>query len=237
MRKFAYTPVVMVLTALALTACGGGGSAGPMANGPGLGQSLVVDANGVSSFDRSVLGNTLTALPVENLSTAEMATLAFMREEEKLAHDAYAQFDARWGSAIRVFGNIANSEATHTEAVRQLLVRYSLPDPASTLAVGVFQNTTLQSLYTQLLATGTLSLTDALKVGAAIEEIDMIDLNTALLAVDNQDIRVVYESLLKGSRNHLRAFVTNLLNQGVTYVPQYMSVVDYSAIVATPIER
>jgi len=65
----------------------------------------------------------------------------------------------------------------------------------------------------------------------------MIDINKALLGIDNQDIVLVYQNLLKGSRNHLRSFVTNLSNQGVTYVPQYMSVVDYSAIVATPIER
>jgi hypothetical protein len=46
-----------------------------------------------------------------------------------------------------------------------------------------------------------------------------------------------YSEHPKGSRNHLRSFVANLVNQGVTYVPQYMGVVDYSAIIATPIER
>ena len=145
--------------------------------------------------------------------------------------------DARWGASTRVFGNIANSEATHAEAVRQLLLRYSLVDPAATLAAGLFQNTTLQGLYTQLAASGAVSLIEALKVGAAIEEIDMIDIDTALLNIDNQDIRLVYDSLLKGSRNHLRSFVSNLSNQGVTYVPQYMAEADYLAIVTTPMER
>lgn len=237
MKKYGLAPTVALLAALTLNACGGGGSSDQGGNGPDMGQPLVVDANGASGFDRVLLGSTLTALPVEALSAAEMATLVFMREEEKLAHDVYAQLDARWGANVRVFGNIANSEATHTEAVRQLLVRYGLPDPASALATGVFQNTSLQLLYTQLVASGTLSLTEALRAGAAIEEIDMMDINTALLAVDNQDIRLVYESLLKGSRNHLRSFVATLLNHGVTYVPQYMNVVDYSAIVATAIER
>ena len=78
---------------------------------------------------------------------------------------------------------------------------------------------------------------DGLKVGAAIEEIDMIDLNKALLETDNQDITLVYQNLLKGSRNHLRSFVSNLAKQGVTYVPQYMAEVDYLAIVTTPMER
>ncbi|MFZ4481316.1 MAG: DUF2202 domain-containing protein [Rhodoferax sp.] len=225
---------VALLSALVLSACGGGDNATTPSYG---GPALVVDASGYSSFNSTALGLTLVALPTEALSVAEKDSLAFMREEEKLAHDVYAQMDARWGASTRVFGNIASSEATHTEAVRQLLLRYSLVDPAATLAAGVFQNSTLQGLYTQLVASGAVSLIEALKVGAAIEEIDMLDINTALIGIDNQDIRLVYDSLLKGSRNHLRSFVSTLLNQGVTYLPQYMDPVAYAAIVNSPIER
>ena len=226
---------VALLATLVLSACGGGdNNANSVAVG---GPPLIVDANGVSSFSSTALGLSMAVLPQEALSVVEKDSLAFMREEEKLAHDVYAQLDLRWGSNTRVFGNIAKSEATHTEAVRQLLLRYSLSDSAATSAAGQFQNTTLQGLYTQLTAAGAISLIDALKVGAAIEEIDMIDINKALLGIDNQDIVLVYQNLLKGSRNHLRSFVANLVNQGVTYVPQYMGVVDYSAIIATPIER
>jgi hypothetical protein len=74
-------------------------------------------------------------------------------------------------------------------------------------------------------------------VGAAIEEIDMVDINKALLSIDNQDIVLVYQNLLKGSRNHLRSFVSNLALQGITYVPQYMPLADYQAIVNAPMER
>ena len=220
------------VTAVALVACGGGGSDSP-AGGP----PLWVDAEGNSTFDSTVLGTTIAALPVETLSAAESASLIFMREEEKLAQDVYTQLGIVWGSQSRVFGNIARSEATHTEAIRQLLLRYTLADPAATLAAGVYQNATLQGLYTQLVAAGTPALVDALKVGAAIEEIDMIDLNKALLEIDNQDIVLVYQNLLKGSRNHLRAFVNALSGQGVTYAPQYMTIADYQAIISTPMER
>ena len=179
----------------------------------------------------------LATLPIESLSVAEQDSLAFMREEEKLAHDVYIQLDGLWRGYTRVFGNIANSEASHTESVRQLVLRYSLPDPTATLAAGVFQNATLQDLYNGLVVAGSVSLLEGLKVGAAIEEIDMIDINKALLAIDNQDIMLVYQNLLKGSRNHLRAFVGNLANQGVTYVPQYMAEADYQAIVTSPMEQ
>ncbi|MFZ4624884.1 MAG: DUF2202 domain-containing protein [Rhodoferax sp.] len=232
--KTLYKSMVGLLTVFLLAACGGGGGDGSVGNG---GPPLVVDAAGVSTFNGTALSASMTALPIETLSAAEQESLAFMREEEKLAHDVYTGLDARWGVNTRVFGNIARSEATHTEAVRQLLLRYALPDPAVTLADGLFQNTLLQGLYSQLMVTGNVSLVDALKVGAAIEEIDMIDLNKALPAIDNQDIVLVYQNLLKGSRNHLRSFVTTLANQGVTYVPQYMASADYQTIVGTPMER
>ncbi len=234
MKKYLTRHTVVLLSLAFLGACGGGDTGGPMAGG---GPPFVVDANGNSSFSGPALGLSLAALPVEALSVAEKESLAFMREEEKLAHDVYAQLDVRWGANTRVFGNIAKSEVTHAEAVRQLLLRYSLADPAATLAAGTFQNTVLQGLYAQLTATGAISVIDAWKVGAAIEEIDMVDINRALPGIDNQDIVLVYQSLLKGSRNHLRSFVSNLAILGVVYVPQYMPLADYQAIVSTPMER
>jgi hypothetical protein len=227
--------LVAVLVTLVMTACGGGDTASPQGQGQGQGQGgpLLVDA---SNFDNTALGVALAALPLDTLSEAEKATLAYMREEEKLAHDVYALSATLWGST-KIFGNIAISESTHTEALRQLLVRYTLTDPAATTAPGIFQDTTLQALYTQLAAASALSMVDALKVGATIEEVDMIDINKALLEVDNQDIRLVYENLLKGSRNHLRSFVNTLLAQGVTYEPKFMTLADYTAIVSTPMER
>ncbi len=64
-----------------------------------------------------------------------------------------------------------------------------------------------------------------------------IKLWTCPLKVDNQDIRVVYENLLKGSRNHLRAFVNNLAMLGITHTPQYMNPSDYQAIINSPTEN
>lgn len=232
MKKSIRSFTLVLLAAVTLAACGGGDSDSPMSGPP-----LLVDAEGNSTFDSTALGSSLTVLPIESLSAAESTSLAFMREEEKLAQDAYTYLAAVWGGQTRVFGNIARSEATHTEAVRQLLIRYVLADPATSLAAGVYANTTLQGLYTQLVAAGTPSLVEALKVGAAIEEIDMIDLNKALMEIDNQDIVLVYQNLLKGSRNHLRAFVNALTGQGVSYAPQYMALADYQAIISSPMER
>jgi hypothetical protein len=111
----------------------------PPGSGNG-GPPLVVDADGNSTFNATVLGSSLAALPTETLSAAEQSSLVYMREEEKLAGDVYARLGATWG--MRVFTNISASEATHTEAVRQLLQRYQVADPAANLGAGLFTNAT-----------------------------------------------------------------------------------------------
>jgi hypothetical protein len=137
-----------------------------------------------------------------------------------------------------IFKNISDSEATHMEAVETLIDRYELQDPAADSQVGEFANQTLQELYNQLTSEGSLSLAAALQVGAAIEEIDIIDLEEYLAQTEKADIAIVYENLMKGSRNHLRSFVSTLeRREGETYQPQYLSQAAYEAIVDTPAER
>jgi len=84
---------------------------------------------------------------------------------------------------------------------------------------------------------GSNSLRDALEVGAAIEEIDILDLQEHMAETDNDDITLVYENLMKGSRNHLRAFVSTLEKQGFEYASQYLSQEEYEDIISSPVER
>ncbi len=171
-------------------------------------------------------------LPAGELSAEETASLLYMREEEKLARDVYNALYAAWGQTT--FANIAASEQAHMDEVKLLLDRYGLTDPALTPAS--FSDPGLQALYDRLLAQGLISLSDALKVGAAIEEIDILDLQTRLAQTDNADIQQVYNNLMRGSYNHLNAFVSALQAQtGEIYQPQYLSPEAYAAILASQI--
>ena len=102
--------------------------------------------------------------------------------------------------------------------------------------MGVFKDTVLQEVYGFLLAEGSKSLLDAFKVGATIEDLDIFDLQNNILKVDNQDIIYVYQNLMKGSRNHLRSFSGQILSQGGTYNPQFISVDDFNSIINSPKE-
>jgi hypothetical protein len=166
------------------------------------------------------------------LTDDEIASLVYMREEEKLAHDVYLTLYDLYG--LPIFKNIARSEQTHTEAVKQLLDVFDIPDPADTSPAGVFVDPELQNLYDELIQTGSQSLGDALKVGAVIEEIDILDLEENLDFAENENIRNVFINLIRGSENHLRAFTKTLArNTGETYQPQFMDVDAYNEIVST----
>lgn len=202
---------------------------------PSAGQTPVieVDSEGNTSIDKSQLEAEVEALNPGQLSTVEVDGLLFMREEEKLARDVYQVLGA--SSTQPIFGNIARSEETHMEAVRVLLDQYEIKDPA--LAVGKFVNRDLQALYDRLIGQGSVNQIEALKVGAAIEEIDLIDLEIRIAQTDEAAIKLVYENLEKGSRNHLRSFVSSLDRLGVTYAPIALTQAAYDGVVSSAMER
>jgi hypothetical protein len=111
-----------------------------------------------------------------------------------------------------------------------------LEDPVVDDTVGVFVDPHLVELYDELMTAGMLSSVDALHVGATIEEVDMIDINAAVERADNPAIIALYESLLCGSRNHLRAFTAQLANAGHPYEAQFMEPAEVAAIVDAPRE-
>lgn len=173
-------------------------------------------------------------LPKEPLNADELSSLQFMREEEKLARDVYTALYAKWG--INVFLNISSSEQQHTDAVLTLLTKYGLKDPVGNNLPGVFANADLQVLYTQLVAQGSTSILEAYTVGATIEDLDIFDLKNALLKSDNQDIKLVYDLLSMGSRNHMRTFYGQLVSLVGTYSAQFITESELVAIVTTPRE-
>lgn len=227
-----------VALAPVLTGCGGGDEAVADAVVPTpKGTTPAMTAPSVLPADPAVEEGVADGDETADLSGEEIAGLLFMREEEKLAHDVYVALYA--SSGAQVFNNIVPSEAEHTEAVRQLILAHGLADPAATTPAGVFVNTELQKLFDDLVAMGQPSLIDALKVGCLIEEKDIWDIEEKKRQVlAEPDIVNVYNNLLCGSRNHLRAFNRALASAGGTYdQPQYLSLDQWASIAGSPQER
>ncbi len=193
-----------------------------------------VDDQGATSMQLDTLEAELADLPRNDLTDEEIAGLKYMREEEKLAHDLYSELGSKF--EYRAFENIAASEQTHTDAVALLLEKYDISDPV-TEEPGTFSNSQLQSLYDSLLETGMQSAEAALKVGAEVEEVDIVDIQERADTTDEEAITLVYDNLIRGSRNHLRAFVRVLEREGGSYSPQHLSQSEYDQIIASPLEQ
>lgn len=162
------------------------------------------------------------------LTEAEVTSLMLMREEEKFAREVYLSMFAIYNH--RTFSNIAKSENAHTSAVLYLIKGFGLTDP-SPVGAKEFSNPLFTDLYAQLTAKGAISLVEALKVGAFIEEYDIADLQRHLAETENATVAKVYGNLLRGSKFHLKAFTNALKAQGATYSPTILSEEEYRDIV------
>jgi hypothetical protein len=194
-----------------------------------------------TSTSASTTTSTSTSTPTvsdpigSSLTDEEIAGLMWMREEEQLAHDVYVVLGDLWD--LRSFDNISGAETAHIDAVTGLLDLYGLDDPAAGNDLGTFTDPTLQRLYDQLVADGSRSPEAALEVGAFIEELDLVDLAARSAATDTPEISAVYANLEQGSRNHLRAFFSQLESRGVTYTPTQLEAATFDAIVSSDMER
>lgn len=144
------------------------------------------------------------------LTADEVTWLTYMREEEKMARDVYLTMYDKYKA--RIFKNIATSEQRHMDAVKTLLDKYSVADPAAGKGIGEFTNPKIQALYDALILQGSVSKVEAFKAGVLIEETDIEDLNQAIATARHDDIINVYNNLLLGSYNHLDAFESQLAN-------------------------
>lgn len=166
----------------------------------------------------------------DTLSQEVKSAILFMREEEKLARDAYLTLYDTY--PLRPFLNISKSEQAHMDAMLYLIELYGLDDPVKDNPIGLFENEELQALFDELIEIGSESRVEALKVGALIEEVDILDLEAALLeAGPGNEIERVYTNLLNASKNHLRAFVRVLGVNGVEYEPVKLDQKTYLTII------
>jgi hypothetical protein len=189
-------------------------------------QETITDQNLINGID---LIQQLRSIPKEELSQAEYDGLVFLREEEKLARDVYITLNQT--IPLRPFRNISQSEQQHMDAIKYLLDRYEIEDPANENEIGTFKNSELQDLFNTLIETGKAGKIEALKVGALIEEKDIFDLDNELnISVDNADIKIVYNNLVRASKNHLRAFTNVLSGYGIEYTPQILDPLYFNEI-------
>ena len=173
-------------------------------------------------------------IQTQQLTAQEQESLLYIREEEKLARDVYLTLYEFFEANI--FNNIASAEQKHMDSMKDLLTRFALKDPVLDDSIGAFTNPVFSEYYES--KTGKVrTIKDAILTGILIEETDIMDIQKNIVLTDNPDIQNIYENLLRGSRNHLRAFVSKLEAMGVVYEALVLNQATADAIVNSPVER
>lgn len=158
-------------------------------------------------------------------------TLAYMGNEERLAHDLYLKLYET--HPFQQFYNIATkSETTHIQTV-QLLIKKYISDVSeftnvdltelnykdanlSSMVPGTYDVKAIQDLYDTLLKKGQSSEQASLEVGCMVEVTDVNDLTSDIQTASDAnatDIKTAFEFLRDGSYNHYWAFDNALKTQ------------------------
>ncbi len=203
-------------------------------NGQGQGTGQGGHGNGTGTGSEFDISDT----PKTNLTQEIIDTLAYMGNEERLAHDIYMtlyNYHLNNGTELKQFTNIASrSEVKHIGIVQDLVRKYEVdittvkdvvnPVADQNVALenmpsGQYDIQKIQDLYDSLYEKGITSAQDALEVGCMVEVVDVDDLDKDIAiaeAAGATDVVDGFNILRDGSYNHYWAFDKALKNMGVS---------------------
>lgn len=140
------------------------------------------------------------------LTSRQRATLRAMTERSKLAHDLVTAFADRYAAFP---DEAVNARERELVAMRSLLARYGIADPASRRHSGGFAGSGTRIDYRRLLARGSAGLAAALDVTARLASETIVVVPEALSGLTARDVRHAYLDLLAGAREQIRLVQTS----------------------------
>ena len=155
------------------------------------------------------LESMISELPAQELSAKEIRQLRYFLEAQKLLRDVYAKFYTRWH--LHDFQKFKRTKHRQLQAWLHLFEKYDLSPALELQSFGLFSNNTLQKLYTNFTMTGRLSLFEALRTSATMEDLNIYTAFDFLGLTDNQDIKLTCRTMALTSRNNLQE-ITALLD-------------------------
>lgn len=160
-------------------------------------------------------------LDADEIDSLLLFQLKRLYEDEKLALMVYSSFKNEYD--LPIFDNISQSEESHRKSVENLLINIKEASTVLNREDTVFTISDNQTTYNRLIDEGSVSLINALKTGALIEDLDIFHLNGIINNTNNENIINVCLQLKSASENHMRAFNKQLNWRGISYTPQYIS--------------
>lgn len=162
------------------------------------------------------------------LSAQAGEALRLQIEEERMAGELYRAWGKQW--PLPPFANIPQAEARHAAALQQLAARAGIAIP--TAQPGRFATAEIQRRYDALLAQGLVSLPEALRTAALVEEQDIADLRVLMTRSDAPALRALATQLAQASGHHLAAFASQLSRrENSLYQAQILPAAEVEALI------
>jgi hypothetical protein len=165
------------------------------------------------------------------LSPAETKALINVHDNQKLSLFVYDSLFAIWG--INPFGNIRYAEDQHVHFLDDVAENYALVLDENGISNNNpgFITQQAETIYQESISKGSLSVVDALKRGALLEEMSLLVLHEAKAVTIKSDLLHTFDILAMGSKNHLQAFNKRLKMYGVNYEPGILEPKDFKNII------
>lgn len=152
---------------------------------------------------------------VENqtqISEVEKSDLLKSVEIEKLHSDIYEIMSIN--NQCDLFSDLCSCDASYTYVFGEILKKYNLENPAITNSKGVYEDTELQEKYNEFLIVSNQELKKLLYFAKGLEEDVLVDLESFMLHVeDNDDILELYLDLKKQTTCQLENIVDRINNK------------------------
>ncbi|MBF0590360.1 MAG: DUF2202 domain-containing protein, partial [Magnetococcales bacterium] len=168
------------------------------------------------------------------LSSDERRFLLSLTEKMKMVQDLYIVLDRRW--RLTMFSAMRRGEQKGMERLSGLVNHYGLTHPTSGRLLGSFGDPAIAKLYGELVKMGMVSRSEAIRAGGFIEEMMVRDFGAAAQGSQHPDLKGSFLDLQRSARNHLRYHAGAMELLGRIYRAQYLSSVEVTAIIASPLE-
>ncbi|MBI4791280.1 MAG: DUF2202 domain-containing protein, partial [Deltaproteobacteria bacterium] len=147
---------------------------------------VVVDVSADVSSTEAVFLFITDGFPQEDISAVEETALLKAWQVQKLSRDLYQSFSTVWASPI--YANMLSDAQHHMDFVHILLGKFGIFVPQD--FAGIFTDQETQDLFDLMLNAGNGSAVEALRMGAATEDMIIDELQILLPQTANFEIQI-----------------------------------------------
>lgn len=162
------------------------------------------------------------------INDEEKRSLEHITEEVKLARDFAVLMGSKHNSDF--FNKIGETKQSDLDKLKDILESKNIDDPVKNDESGIYKSENFTDLYKGFTESGNTNISNALKAGAEISELQISDCNKFLNIATDQEIKDIFSLIKKNSEKNLKSYINQLSQKGIGYIPKHLTSEDFNKI-------